>query len=134
MSLYTEITILAQIYGDSAKENRLDELNIPKHVVDTLELESGGRLSLAASASDIEFEFQSVTNGQLLVLKSASEFTVKINGIGNPALTLMPQTNTEDNTVTPAFLVLLGSGITSLHFGNPSISDAITIDVAIAGV
>lgn len=130
MALLTEITVLAQVYGDTAKANRLSELNIPKHVLDSFTLVASGRIAVATGASDVPACMQSVTDGKLVMLKSEGEFTVKFNGTGNPEITLTPQTNSLDNTVTPAFLLMLSSGITSMHFGNPG-ADDIEIDIAV---
>lgn len=133
MALHTELTLDIAAYSSSVKDNCSFSHKFESKVLDVFVLESSGRVSLAASASDQEFNMQGVTDGQLVILKSDSEFTVKFNGVGNPAFTIKPQTNTSTAVETPAFLSMLASGITSIHLGNPSGSEAIEVDVAVAG-
>ncbi len=134
MALHTELAVDIHVYGEATKENCKFSLDFTDKVLDGLLAEASARVALAALASDIAFEFQSVVTGQLLLLKSDLEFTVKINGIGNPAYTVKPHTNSETAVVTPGFLALLGDDITELHFANPSSSEAIYVDVGVAGI
>lgn len=132
MALHTELNLDIKTYGTSVKENCNFSFKLDGKVLDVFDQESSGRVKLAAAASDVEFDFQQVTDGQLILLKSDDEFTVKINGIGNPALTVMPRTNSETTVETPGILALMGDSITSLHLANPGASD-IYVDVAVAG-
>ena len=133
MSLHTELTVDISVYGETTKATCKFNQDFSDFILDTLVKESSARIALAAQASDIAFGMNGITNGQLILLKSDDEFTVKINGTGETALTLKPQTNSSTSIVTPAFLAMLADGITSLHFANPSTTAAIEIDVGIAG-
>ena len=133
MSLYSELTLNIAVYSDTAKQNCRHGAFFEDKVLDnTLTVSSGARVALAASASDQEVDLQSVANGQLIVLKSDSEFSVKFNGTGNAAITLKPQTSSE-SVDTPAFLAMLADGVTSIHLTNPAAS-AIEVDVGVAGI
>jgi hypothetical protein len=133
MSLLTQLSLNIAVYGDTAKENNRFSAKISDRTLDQFSLESSHRVNLAIAASDVAVGFQSVANGQLIVLKSDKAFTVKINGTSNPAITLKPRTNGVDNVVTPAFLIMLSDAITSLHLGNPG-AEAIQVDTGIAGI
>jgi len=133
MALHTELDVTIGVYADSTKGTQKFGLSLDSKILNNLVLEASARMKLVASASDEVVSLQSVTNGQLILLKCESEFTVKINGAGNPAITLKPLTNSETSVKTPAFLAMLADGITSLHLGNPSSSEPIEVDVGIAG-
>ena len=133
MALHTEISVNAQVFHDSTKNSPSFGLKFSDKVLDTLVLESSTRKALAASADNQEVDLQGIGDGKLIALHSTSSFWVKFNGTGNAAITLAPQTNSSTSAVTPAFLIMLADGITSVHLGNPSSSAAIEVDVGIAG-
>lgn len=134
MSLYVEVGTDIQVYEDSTKDNCKFGLKIVDKVLSTpLVYEASSRVKLAAGASNIAVNFQSVADAKLIVMKSASAFTVKFNANTNPALTLTPQIETSTSVTTPAFLAMLGSGVTSLFLTNPSATAVIEVDIGIAG-
>jgi len=133
MALYSELTLDIAVYAGTSKASCRFSTKFEDKTLDTtLVLSSGARVSLAASAADQAVDFQSVANGQLVVLKSDSEFSVKLNGSAD-AITLKPQTN-GSQVETPAFLAMLADGITAMTLSNPSATDAIEVDIGIAGV
>jgi hypothetical protein len=132
MSLLTQLAISTAVYGDSAKESNCFSLKVPDRSLDVFTLESNHRVQMAGSATNASVSFQSITNGQLITLKSDKTFTVKFNGTSGTELTIKPRTDTGSGVVTPAFLVMMSNGITSLYLGNPN-SEVITVDVGIAG-
>jgi len=134
MALHVELEADIHGYADTAKENCSFGFSFSGKTLNTLTKEASARLNLAAAAADVAYGFQSVTTGKLILIKAEAAVNVKINGIGNPAISLAPQTNSSTNVVTPAFLAIMGDGITSLHFTNPNASDAVDVDVAVAGV
>lgn len=134
MALHIELSLDVQAYGDTVKSNRSFGFNFDDKVINDLEQESSARIKLAASASDVAVNFQGVTSGKLVVLKSEKAFGIKINGVANPVIELAPKTNTQNSTVTPAFLAMLADAVTELHLSNPDTSEETEIDVAVAGV
>lgn len=131
MPLHIEFETNIKVYGDSSKNQGKGALRIPDSVIDALTVESSARVHLAADDADIAFNMQSVTSGKLVLLQSDDTFSFTLNG-GDP-ITLKPRTNSEDNTEVPVCAMLMSDGITSLALTNPSSTDAIDVDVCIAG-
>lgn len=133
MALYAEFNTDIRVYGESTKENLKGSLVVKDKILNTLTVESSGRVSLAASASDIAFNFQGITSGKLVMLSSVKTFSFKLNGIGNPAITLKPRTYLTTNVDIPACAMLMSDAITSIHLTNPDTAAVTEVDVTVCG-
>lgn len=135
MTLYAEVGTTIRVYESSAKQNCKSSLYIGDQAIDAatdLIYETSSRIKLVGGAANVAVNFQSVTDGRLITLKSNDEFKVRVNDVAGTLITLTPRTST-GSVVTPAFLALLGRGITSLYLTNPSATAVIEVDVGIAG-
>lgn len=133
MAMFPEIALSIAVYSDSSKISVRFKEVLENSSPNSFTAAASDRINLPVGASDVAVSFQSVANGQLLILRSDKSFQVKINGTGNPAITLTPRTNSTTSVVTPAFLAVMANGITSLHLTNPG-TEAVVVDFGLAGV
>ena len=100
-----------------------------------------GSITLAASETDTEFDFNDVTDAKYVYLVADAEVTVRINGVGAPALELKPLPAATAGTALgdyqkvdqPARLFMGPTSVQSLHFSNPDGSNSATVYVALVG-
>jgi len=97
-------------------------------------------VNLAALASDVAFDFGSVTNADTILIVSEQEITVKLNGTGSPALPVVPIPAIPGGGILSQFQKLDQPGVvfwrgkvTSIHLGNPSTTGVANVYVAIVG-
>lgn len=135
MPVFSKVKVDCKIAGDSGLLSPKASVVIDEKVGDKFTVESSARLSLAGGATDVAFDFQSVVTGKFVLIECAvaTGVDVKVNGTGNAAMRIIP-TTTEDAVSVPGFLLLLADNITSLHFSNPDGSNAIDVDVGVAGL
>ena len=98
------------------------------------------RLSLAALAADVVFDFGGVTAASMVFIIAYQDVTVKLNGIGSPAIPIRMIPATVNSQVLSNLqkfdqpgVVLWRGKVTSLHFGNLNAIDPAEVFVALVG-
>jgi hypothetical protein len=97
-------------------------------------------LSLAAAATDVVVNFGAVTAASFMLIVAYSNITVKMNGIGSPAIQVNKTPAKVNGQVLSNLqkfdrpgLVLWRGKVTSLHLANPDIVNPASVFIALVG-
>lgn len=100
---------------------------------------SSGVVTLASGASNVVFPFGDVVTASQVLIVAYQEVTVKLDGIGSPAIPVRPVPAKVDGSIISAFQRLDQPGwvawrgkVSSIHLGNPG-ADAAEVFVAVVG-
>jgi hypothetical protein len=139
MRLFASIQALVSQDSDQ-RVKLLDQMLSLDDTSDISSVYESSSLVLAAAAVDVPVNFGAVTDASFVLIVAYSNITVKMNGIGSPAMevNITPATaNSQPLSNLQKFdrpgLVMWRGKVTSLHLANPNAIDPANVFIALVG-